>query len=51
MADVEAEIEEALEHINAAINADETELANEWVLRKARQALKLELWQCEENRD
>jgi hypothetical protein len=51
MADAKEEIEEALEHINAALNADETELQNEWVLKKARQALKLELWQCEENRD
>lgn len=51
MTDVEAEIEEALEHINAAINDDETELANEWVLKKARQALKLELWQFKEDRD
>lgn len=45
MSDVQEEIELALDHIDAALDDDETEnLQNEWVLRKARQALLLELW-------
>jgi hypothetical protein len=45
MSSVEDDIEQALEHIDALL--DEDDVHNEWVLRKARQALVLELWQYE----